>query len=131
MTARKKDVGRSDRYPSDYGVRDQEAKKDEKTPKPEAPDPPKEPKKPEQMPKAPEVKVVAKDEDPLKKLDQIPLKEDNRIAVKQHAQKNQADNPNAKFIAFESLWGHFAGGPGTSVEDVKFLDGKLKELLAS
>jgi hypothetical protein len=30
MTARKKDVGRSDRYPSDYGVRDQEAKKDEK-----------------------------------------------------------------------------------------------------
>lgn len=42
-----------------------------------------------------------------------------------------ANMPNAKFIAFESIWGHFAGGPGTSVEDVKFLDGKLKELLAS
>jgi homoserine O-acetyltransferase len=39
--------------------------------------------------------------------------------------------PNAAFIPFRSIWGHFAGGPGTSVEDVKFLDGKLKELLAS
>jgi len=42
-----------------------------------------------------------------------------------------ANMPNATFIAFESIWGHFAGGPGTSVEDVRFLDGKLKELLAS
>ncbi|MDQ6437524.1 alpha/beta fold hydrolase [Mesorhizobium sp. LHD-90] len=42
-----------------------------------------------------------------------------------------ANMPNARFIAFESIWGHFAGGPGTSVEDVKFLDRKLKELLAS
>lgn len=42
-----------------------------------------------------------------------------------------ANMPNAKFIAFESIWGHFAGGPGTSIEDVKFLDGKLRELLAS
>jgi len=39
--------------------------------------------------------------------------------------------PNAKFIPFASIWGHFAGGPGTSPEDVKFLDGKLKALLAS
>jgi homoserine O-acetyltransferase len=39
--------------------------------------------------------------------------------------------PNAKLIPFPSIWGHFAGGPGTSPEDVKFLDGKLKELLAS
>lgn len=38
--------------------------------------------------------------------------------------------PNAKLVPIESVWGHFAGGPGTSVEDVKYLDGKLKELLA-
>jgi len=42
-----------------------------------------------------------------------------------------ANMPNAQLIPFESIWGHFAGGPGTSTEDVKFLDGKLKELLAS
>lgn len=42
-----------------------------------------------------------------------------------------AHMPNAQLIPFESVWGHFAGGPGTSPEDVKFLDGKLKELLAS
>ncbi|MBN9244022.1 MAG: alpha/beta fold hydrolase [Mesorhizobium sp.] len=41
-----------------------------------------------------------------------------------------ANMPNARLVPFESVWGHFAGGPGTSVEDVKFLDGKLKELLA-
>jgi hypothetical protein len=39
--------------------------------------------------------------------------------------------PNARYIPFPSIWGHFAGGPGTSPDDVKFLDGKLKELLAS
>lgn len=76
-----------------------EAKKEEKKPEPEAKKPD-EPKKPE--PPKPEVKIVAKEEDPLKKLDQTPLKQDSRIAVKQHAQKNQADNPNAKFIADEA-----------------------------
>ncbi|MDX8457573.1 alpha/beta fold hydrolase [Mesorhizobium humile] len=42
-----------------------------------------------------------------------------------------ASMPNARLVPFESVWGHFAGGPGTSKDDVKFLDGKLKELLAS
>ena len=42
-----------------------------------------------------------------------------------------ANMPNAEFVPYESVWGHFAGGPGTSPNDVKFLDGKLKELLAS
>lgn len=42
-----------------------------------------------------------------------------------------ANMPNATLIPFESIWGHFAGGPGTSPEDVGFVDGKLKELLAS
>lgn len=42
-----------------------------------------------------------------------------------------ANMPNAEFIPFESVWGHFAGGPGTSPDDVRFLDRKLKELLAS
>lgn len=37
--------------------------------------------------------------------------------------------PNARFVPIESVWGHFAGGPGTSTTDVAFLDGKLKELL--
>lgn len=46
--------------------------------------------------------------------------------------ENEVSNmPNATFIPIESVWGHFAGGPGTSPVDVKFLDDKLKELLAS
>jgi homoserine O-acetyltransferase len=39
--------------------------------------------------------------------------------------------PNATFITIPSVWGHFAGGPGTNPDDVRFLDKKLKELLAS
>ncbi|KAI0805928.1 Alpha/Beta hydrolase protein [Xylaria sp. FL0064] len=31
-----------------------------------------------------------------------------------------------KCIAFPSIWGHWAGGPGTSKEDLKWLDEKLK-----
>lgn len=42
-----------------------------------------------------------------------------------------AHMPNAKFIPIKSIWGHFAGGPGTSKEDVAYLDQKLKELLAA
>jgi homoserine O-acetyltransferase/O-succinyltransferase len=42
-----------------------------------------------------------------------------------------ANMPNAKFIPIPSIWGHFAGGPGTNPVDVAFLDEKLKELLAS
>ena len=71
-------------------------KKDQ--PKPEDPKKPEEPKK--EPPK--EVKVVVKDEDPMKKLDEQELKKDNRIAVKQHVEKNQKDNPNARFIADEA-----------------------------
>ena len=42
-----------------------------------------------------------------------------------------ANMPNAKLNPIPSIWGHFAGGPGTNPEDVKYLDQKLKELLAS
>lgn len=42
-----------------------------------------------------------------------------------------AHMPNAKLVPIESVWGHFAGGPGTNPVDVAFLDAKLKELLAS
>ena len=42
-----------------------------------------------------------------------------------------AHMPNAKFISIKSIWGHFAGGPGTSKEDVAYLDQKLKELLSA
>ncbi|TWT11672.1 alpha/beta fold hydrolase [Reyranella sp. CPCC 100927] len=38
--------------------------------------------------------------------------------------------PNATFVPVPSIWGHFAGGPGTNPKDVAFIDGKLKELLA-
>ncbi|PTB62048.1 homoserine acetyltransferase [Trichoderma citrinoviride] len=32
-------------------------------------------------------------------------------------------------IPFPSIWGHWAGGPGVSKEDMKWLDGQLKALL--
>jgi len=38
--------------------------------------------------------------------------------------------PNADLIPIPSIWGHFAGGPGTNPEDVEFIDGKVRELLA-
>lgn len=76
------------------------AKKDE--PKPEPPKPAVEPEKKAVAPPKPELKVVVKDEDPLKKLDEQELKADKRIAVKQHAQPKQEDNPNARFIADEA-----------------------------
>lgn len=42
-----------------------------------------------------------------------------------------ANMPNAKLVPVPSIWGHFAGGPGTNPVDVGFIDTKLKELLAS
>ena len=39
--------------------------------------------------------------------------------------------PNAELRVVETVWGHFAGGPGTSAADVKTLDAVLRELLAS
>ena len=39
--------------------------------------------------------------------------------------------PNARLIPIPSVWGHFAGGPGTSPDDAAFIDAQLKELLAS
>ena len=40
-----------------------------------------------------------------------------------------AHMPNARLITIPSVWGHFAGGPGTNPVDVAFIDAKLKELL--
>jgi homoserine O-acetyltransferase/O-succinyltransferase len=40
-----------------------------------------------------------------------------------------AHMPNAKFVTIPSLWGHFAGGPGTNPKDVDFIDAKLKSFL--
>ncbi len=39
--------------------------------------------------------------------------------------------PNAELRVIDTWWGHFAGGPGTSPDDIKVLDDALKELLAS
>jgi homoserine O-acetyltransferase/O-succinyltransferase len=39
--------------------------------------------------------------------------------------------PRAEYRPIPSIWGHFAGGPGTNPVDVKFLDKAIKELLAS
>ncbi|KAI1815015.1 homoserine acetyltransferase family protein [Poronia punctata] len=36
-----------------------------------------------------------------------------------------------KCIAIPSIWGHWAGGPGDSKEDVKWLDSQLKDFLES
>ncbi len=38
--------------------------------------------------------------------------------------------PNAEFRPIPSIWGHFAGGPGTNPEDVKFIDKAIRELLS-
>jgi homoserine O-acetyltransferase len=38
--------------------------------------------------------------------------------------------PNAEFRPIPSIWGHFAGGPGTNPKDVKFIDRAIRELLA-
>jgi homoserine O-acetyltransferase len=37
--------------------------------------------------------------------------------------------PNAEFRQTDSIWGHFAGGPGLNPDDVNFIDNTLKELL--
>jgi len=47
------------------------------------------------------------------------------------SQNEVANMPNAEYVPVPSIWGHFAGGPGTNPEDVTFIDEKLKELLAS
>ncbi|KAF7195330.1 putative acyltransferase [Pseudocercospora fuligena] len=36
-----------------------------------------------------------------------------------------------KCVPFPSIWGHWAGGPGQSTEDVKFLDDQLREFFAA
>ncbi|KAJ3192699.1 hypothetical protein HK101_006121 [Irineochytrium annulatum] len=36
--------------------------------------------------------------------------------------------PNAKLVPFDSIWGHWAGGPGTNPVDVAFLDNELRAL---
>ena len=38
--------------------------------------------------------------------------------------------PNADLRVLDTWWGHFAGGPGTSPDDIATLDAALKELLA-
>ncbi len=39
--------------------------------------------------------------------------------------------PNAELRVLNTVWGHFAGGPGTSPADIEILDAALKELLAT
>ena len=36
-----------------------------------------------------------------------------------------------KCIPFPSIWGHWAGGPGDSKEDVAWLDEKLRDFFAN
>jgi homoserine O-acetyltransferase len=42
-----------------------------------------------------------------------------------------AHMPNAELRTIETVWGHFAGGPGTSPADIAVLDAALRELLES
>lgn len=37
--------------------------------------------------------------------------------------------PNAKFQSIPSIWGHWAGGPGTNPKDMQYIDSVLKEFL--
>ncbi len=73
----------------------------EKKPEPVKPPEPKKPEPPKPEPPKQVVKVVVKEEDPLKKLDEQPVM-DKRIAVKQHVKPKQEDNPNARFIGDEA-----------------------------
>jgi TonB family protein len=77
-------------------------------PKPKPPEPKKEPpppkvakveKKPPEPKKDEKKTVVVAKEEKAKPLPPPPPVLDHRIAVKQHAQDNQTDNPNAHFIA--------------------------------
>jgi homoserine O-acetyltransferase len=45
------------------------------------------------------------------------------------SQNEVAGMPNAEYLPIPSVWGHFAGGPGTNPIDVQFLDNALKGLL--
>jgi homoserine O-acetyltransferase/O-succinyltransferase len=38
---------------------------------------------------------------------------------------------NAKLLPLPSIWGRFAGGPGTNPADGKFIDDALKQLLSA
>jgi len=38
--------------------------------------------------------------------------------------------PRAELVTIPSIWGHFAGGPGTNPEDAKFINDKITELLS-
>ncbi len=39
--------------------------------------------------------------------------------------------PNAEYRPIQSIWGHLAGGPGFDLEDARFVDDAMKELLAN
>jgi homoserine O-acetyltransferase len=41
-----------------------------------------------------------------------------------------AHMPNAELLVIPSIWGHFAGGPGTNPADVSFIDQALKRFIA-
>ncbi len=83
------------------------AKEDEKKP-PELAKKKDEPKKPEpekKKPAQPEKKLVAEQKKHEEKKPALPIQQvqpDKRIAVRQHAKADQADNPNAHFIANEA-----------------------------
>jgi TonB family protein len=82
----------------------QDKAKDPEKPEAKKDDPPKPEEKKEQpkpVPEKKELKVVVKEEDPLKKLESMPQM-DKRIAVKQHAKKDQEDNPTAQFVGDEA-----------------------------
>ncbi|MEI7893307.1 MAG: TonB C-terminal domain-containing protein [Myxococcales bacterium] len=94
-----------------------EVEPDASKPKPDAPKPKPDPARPDQKPdekkpaavppnpeppkKDPPATVVIRPEPPKAPTPPLPQK-DQRIAVRQHAKSNQADNPNAQFIADEA-----------------------------
>ncbi|CAJ2507506.1 Uu.00g086920.m01.CDS01 [Anthostomella pinea] len=60
----------------------------------------------------------------------IPCKTDLYFPPEDSEYEVQNMSPGiGKCIVFRSIWGHWAGGPGDSKEDVKWLDEKLKAFL--
>lgn len=49
---------------------------------------------------------------------------------KEDSEEEVKHMPNAQLLVIPSMWGHWAGGPGTNPVDVQFIDQALKTLLS-
>lgn len=59
----------------------------------------------------------------------MPCRTDLYFTVEDSEEEVRLLGERGELVVFESVWGHWAGGPGQSVEDVKFLDEQLARFL--